>query len=621
MSSTSVTALRVADEDFLVASLIERCPKTMMVRELMMNAIEAAQLAPRGQRLIEISAQQIDGTPKLTIWNTGPGMDAADLLHVSDIAASLGKEKSLAGNFGMGAKVASLPSNQRGIRYRSCKAGRVHEVILCKRDGVYGRLRRYLPDTGEYLDVVEVTDIAIDSGRSVEREWTEVVLFGNEADQDTVTDPYNGDPEVDVQWLATYLYHRFYRLPEGVKVTLHPGTHKLDGVRKFHPITARVDVFERHETVTTPAGFKIHYIYDAPYDRASGSGHNRSISGAVASAVSTCAVIYKDEMYDVRKGREWTFDAPIFGITFGAKHISVHIELPSGYAVVPEGYRQFLRYSQGEQAQVYANDLADVVRANRPGWLVELIHQFAPNSATSDDIRNELQNLLNQLRVKRLSPKVVGNGTTSVSPGAGAAADSGHSTTNGGGGDRQRRTPSDLAVAPSGAKRAEFYRNLERAPEIIQLYGNEEIEEKGIKGRAARYFAEPGQLFVNMRYPAVAEMRAQLEAEYADAPEPEIMRTLAKQHAEKSVILRVGRTVVYALAKQLNKEWDQKALDVASSPESLSMAADNFADSLQTVRRDIGRKLRTNRAAADPVPAVDLVATTEEETLKTSCQM
>ena len=30
--------------------------------------------------------------------------------------------------------------------------------------------------------------------------------------------------------------------------------------------------------------------------------------------------------------------------------------------------------------------------------------------------------------------------------------------------------------------------------------------------------------------------------------------------AERTMILRLGRTVVYALAKQLNKEWDQKAI-------------------------------------------------------------
>jgi anti-sigma regulatory factor (Ser/Thr protein kinase) len=127
MTTSAVTALQVADEDFLVASLIERCPKLMMVRELMMNALEAAQHAPEGRRIVEISAIPMDGTDKLAIWNTGPGMDDRELLKICNIASSLGKEKSLTGNFGMGAKVASLPSNQRGMRYRSCKNGRVHE--------------------------------------------------------------------------------------------------------------------------------------------------------------------------------------------------------------------------------------------------------------------------------------------------------------------------------------------------------------------------------------------------------------------------------------------------------------------------------------------------------------
>jgi hypothetical protein len=179
--TTAVTALQVADEDFLVASLIERCPKAMMIRELMMNALEAARHAPDGRRLVEISAVEIDGADKLAIWNTGPAMGAAELMKMSNIASSLGKEKSLTGNFGMGAKVASLPSNQRGMRYRSCKDGKAHEVILCKRDDVYGRLRRIDLDTGEYLEVVDITELAIAEGRTTDEDWTEVVLFGNEA--------------------------------------------------------------------------------------------------------------------------------------------------------------------------------------------------------------------------------------------------------------------------------------------------------------------------------------------------------------------------------------------------------------------------------------------------------
>jgi hypothetical protein len=144
-----------------------------------------------------------------------------------------------------------------------------------------------------------------------------------------------------------------------------------------------------------------------------------------------------------------------------------------------------------------------------------------------------------------------------------------------------------------------MFKNAERAPEIVQLYDDAEIEEKGIRGRAARYVMQSGMLFVNMQYPSITEMRAQLEAEYADASDPEMMRALVKQHAERTIVLGVGRTVVYALAKQLNKEWDQKALDAAFSPESLSMAADDFADALQSVRRDIGRRLRVSRVTTE----------------------
>lgn len=201
-----------------------------------------------------------------------------------------------------------------------------------------------------------------------------------------------------------------------------------------------------------------------------------------------------------------------------------------------------------------------------------------------------------------MSPRVVVDGSTTVAPGAGAAAAVLRGLGNGSNGDQSRKVPADLAIIPTGAKRAEFYKNLERAPEIIPLVEDEDIEEKGLKGRAARFVMEAGQLFVNMQYPAINEMRAQLETEYA-AADPEMIRMLSKQHAERTMILRVGRTVVYALAKQLNKEWDQRALDTASSPESLSMAADDFTDALQNVRRDIGRKLRTPRVAVESTPA------------------
>jgi hypothetical protein len=600
ISHIAIAPLRVGDEDFLVSSIIERCPKSMMLRELAMNALEAARHAPEGRRFVEVRQGEHDGASKLVIWNTGPGMSAQELHQMCDIAASIGKEKSLSANFGMGAKVASLPSNQHGMRYRSCKDGCVSEVILCKREGTYGRLRRR-DVAGDAHEVIDVTEAAQREDYDTSFDWTEVMLLGNRPDQDTVRDPYDGDPAQDAQWIATYLYHRFYRLPTGVRVVLMKGTNKLYGNRAFEPIPDRLRHFEKFETVTTAREIKIHYLYDAPYDKA--TGHNRSISGAIASAVSTCAIIYKDEMYDVAKGRNWTQNAPIFGIPFGARHISVHIELPEGATVISDGYRQFLRYTSGEQDQVYAKDFSEIVRDNRPQWLLDLIRSFAPESTSSDDIREELQKLLDELQVRRNSPRIIADGpilaAAGKAPGAEPGGPGSGSRSSNNSGESAGHKPTDLSAMPTGAKKADMFVNMERAPEIMPLYDDVEIEEKGVKGRAARYYIDTGQLFINMQYPAIAQMRSLLEDEYATAADLDAMRMLVQQHAERSIMLRVGRAVVYALAKQLMKEWDSVAVERALSPESLSVAADDYHASLQTARRGLGARLRVSKVESD----------------------
>src|SRR4051812_24691687 len=107
-SPTGITPITIHNIDFTVARQIEQCPKTMMLRELITNAIEAAQKAPVGRRTVEIKGKPIaecSGARKLVIWNTGPGMTSAELDHICDLAASVGKEMALTGNFGMGAKV------------------------------------------------------------------------------------------------------------------------------------------------------------------------------------------------------------------------------------------------------------------------------------------------------------------------------------------------------------------------------------------------------------------------------------------------------------------------------------------------------------------------------------
>lgn len=450
--------------------------------------------------------------------------------------------------------MASLPSNKIGLRYRSRKDGAVSEVILCQRDGVYGRLRRSFGDGTSEEEVVDVTENCKEEYGHIVGDRTEVLLYGNAPEQETVRDPYNGDPKVPGQWLADYLYHRFYRLPEGVAVKFFSGTHKLgDGTRNFKTIPERAYQLGKAESVSVGGGIMVHYFFDPPL---AGTSHNISVSGAITSDVSTCAIVYKDEFYDLKKSRQWTLDAPMFGIPFGAKHISVHIELPEEFGVRPEAYRQFLRYREGDQRQVTAQDFAALARENRPQWLIEIIKSFAPaDSGNTSEIRDELQKLLNSLRLKTLSPRIDPVGEVPVDRGGASGARPIRSGEGRAEGQAPNITPDDFLAIPKGAKRAAISLNAERVPEIIYLRETDRIEEKGLKEKAARFYREGGQLFVNMQYPAISEMRFLLEQEYAAAPDPDIMREMALKLAERSIVIRIGsRNCIFS------READQQRL-------------------------------------------------------------
>jgi hypothetical protein len=224
--------------------------------------------------------------------------------------------------------------------------------------------------------------------------------------------------------------------------------------------------------------------------------------------------------------------------------------------------------------------------------LIELIKLFAPDAPSHDEIRDELQKLLDELNVRRQMPRVTPNGALAVAPREGPSTQ----YLRDGEKDKvgfKEDDHVDLSIVPSGAQRADIWKNRERAPVIIDLRTEEEVEEKQIKERAARYY-DNGQLFVNMLYPSIHQMRELLEKEYAEASDLDQMRAMAAQLAEETMILRVGRAVVYALAKQANKEWDSEAVAKALAPESLSLAADDFKDALQSARRKMGKTFRVS---------------------------
>jgi len=569
MSESSMIApLRVANEAFLVSSMIERCPKTMMIRELVVNGLEAAAHAAPGKREVVIGPRMHEGARKLRIWNTGTGLNAAELLQITDLASSLRKQNSLDQNFGMGAKVASLPSNRHGLRYRSCAGGRVSEVVMGYRDGTYGRLRVGL----ERLEVIDATETCIAEGDyDLSFDWTEVLLGGNSADQDTVAAPYGTSLKVAPDWMGAYLENRFFRLPHDVTLTLMPAIWGGGAPRAMVGLDDRKVEFGRTETRITPSGVKIHYYYDPPEGEST-----RSARGAIAASTSRGAVVFRDEMYDVRSGETWLQDAPNYGVPFGAKYISIFVELPHDYLVWPEAYRQFLRFRGNDQRHVHMSDFSALVRSYMPVWLAEIIRGFGPGQANYlDDISDELKELLASLGVPP-TPQAPVPGAPER-PNASPAEAKPKATET----PTEKAEKAQTSSLPPKPKPPVF----ERPPEIIGLRTPEQIKERALEGRAAKFYPQSHQIFINLAYPAVQEMVSALlaETEVQLGAHEEEARRIATEAAEWTLTRRISRAIVYSLSKKA-LGWRPDEISRSQSTESLSLVADDWAGAMDMAR-------------------------------------
>jgi hypothetical protein len=240
-SALDVEPLRVADIQFHVTKSIDQCPPNLQARELTKNAIETDMLEEEGGvRRIRLYAVQINGVPKLAIWNTGHGMTADELVRATDLASTIRKEQGLEGgqNRGEGAKVACLPWNHAGLRFRSCHEDRVSEVILARVNNVYVRLREpVINEAGQPvgLDPVwDVTETAAAEGYATDYDWTEVVCMGRSPDADTTRWPYgreHGDGARRA--VLTEIFDRFYSVPCHVQLEADESLHGRKGSETF----------------------------------------------------------------------------------------------------------------------------------------------------------------------------------------------------------------------------------------------------------------------------------------------------------------------------------------------------------------------------------------------------
>ncbi|MEA2877433.1 MAG: hypothetical protein QOF14_2629 [Hyphomicrobiales bacterium] len=210
--------LAIVGATHFVNRMFEACGNYQWAREFLKNAIEAK--ATKVEFGIEWQAVEKHGVYRRIISDNGIGMTKEELLSFfSTLGEGAKRIGGVHDNFGVGAKIASLPWNPEGVVVISYKDGKSSMIyIQLDDDGAEYELREFHSDKGitHVINPAEVdwgTDV---NWSAVTPVWarehgTTIVLLGSEEAPDTVL----GNPkagEKDIKGLSVYLNSRFWNL-------------------------------------------------------------------------------------------------------------------------------------------------------------------------------------------------------------------------------------------------------------------------------------------------------------------------------------------------------------------------------------------------------------------------
>ncbi len=425
--------LQITGASNFVNRMFEAAGNYQWAREFLKNSIEAN--ATKVEFGIEWQAVKKSNVYRRTIVDNGAGMSHTELVK---FFSTLGEgAKTIGGvheNFGVGAKIASLPWNPNGVVVISYKkgVGSMIWMVLDDKTGDY-ELVEFSNGNGSKSAVMNPATHKVDGidWDAIRPDWikehgTVIVLLGSEKYPDTVL----GNPEAgenDIKGLSVYLNSRFWDLTKlevrvielrTEKKSAWPrGSHETDDSRRYNGRTIY--------------GAK-HYLTDveAPKGKLSSSGTLPIVDGRVqadwylwegerpaihsyAKRPGYIAVKYGEELFELTTGK---VDFRAFGVVESKVQANLSIILePQHYesanehwGIHPDQSRNRLIFTaekvKGVSIPLY--DWGRTFAENIPNEILEAIQQARGETAgTIEDeaYRKRLQDKFgSRWTVKRL---------------------------------------------------------------------------------------------------------------------------------------------------------------------------------------------------------------------------
>jgi hypothetical protein len=208
--------LKIVGASNFITRFFEACGPYQWAREFLKNSDEAG--ATRVEFGIEWQSVEKDGVFLRTIIDNGSGMDRERLREFfSTLGAGDKKIGGVHDNFGVGAKIAALPWNPKGLVIISYVGGKPSMIrIELNEDTNEYELVEFQTSVGRTSCVVDPSEIDFGDGidwNRVAPAWarehgTTIVLLGSDNQPDTIL--YNPEAgENDIKGLSVYLNSRF----------------------------------------------------------------------------------------------------------------------------------------------------------------------------------------------------------------------------------------------------------------------------------------------------------------------------------------------------------------------------------------------------------------------------
>lgn len=589
--------MAVANMTFLVNRLGNDCAPLQFVRELTQNAIEGIAQAgdTEGEVIWDVEWNHFvlsdSGTMKLCCIDTGAGMTGPEMVkHINQLSSSI-HEQSATGNFGVGAKISAGPRNPHGLVYMSWKGevGHMIHLWLDPEENVYG-LKRWPQNDGEFWTPVS-NDL---KPKQITEHGTVVVLLGRSDEDSTIEAP--AGTAMRSRWILRYLNTRYFRFPEGIKVQAREGWENLrDSKHNFLRVVEGQGAWldknaESKGTIALTDATAHWWILKEAVDR--DSGHNAG-GGHIAA-------LYQNELYELTlRSSGGIAKLQMFGVIFGSDRVVIYVEPNTdGSQVTANTARtQLLIDNEAIDWSAWASEF----RASLPAEITMLQEEIGSHSGDKSykqkilDRLKDIRDILRFSRVRPASNGVVPYDEEAKVPGGESNPSDGARIGHREPGSKGGKSGDIYALFAEASETLGDHIETNDAPEVkwVKVEDGSRIH-PDLNDRAARFHLAQNLLMINADFRVFTDMVDRWKASYAHVPGADgSVREVVHEWFEQ----QLTETVMSAKALKSTGRWSIDELSRLWSEESLTAAVLPRWHIDQSIRRNLGQRLGTLKAA------------------------